>query len=499
MNNMNAFEKAAKSWPNKWPSTNVAAGVLHLQLVDHDKGTVTAMQELIKGSKDRNVVLSNRLTVVEAASSVILAFDEYVPEETSYQPMWPMAMVDPEGYASLMAEDPVFGMLTISSLMLEGLPGMAALAMVGESTLDLLYTGALTMTDTVIADLKTLTGESIGERVNIGDLVSKEFKELSNDQQKEILTVFEKDDASKQRYIVSSASNIINATLYTGKIDYLTLSELKQWVSELEKENELPPSDLGESRGPESLETSEIEESLTEDDAIVESMPDEVVTVASSVIDSDLEQIVQGKTPFDESEAGLSFLVATSGTKEAKRHAFIQKIFAAAESSKVVNKSVIPAEWVVTIAAIESSWGEQMPKASNNVFGIKATNWNGESTVAETQEVIDGKRITINDSFRSYKSLAQAVNDLYSVLNHSRYQPVRDIAASWDGDMSLGQEIGDAFHKAGYATDPNYGKLWKGVLGGRSFMRYLPNEFRDDVTRLVSKSYSNFTQGETIA
>ena len=110
-----------------------------------------------------------------------------------------------------------------------------------------------------------------------------------------------------------------------------------------------------------------------------------------------------------------------------------------ATASGAIYPDLVAAQW-----ALESGWGKHT-SGKNNYFGIK-----GPGTTATTQEVINGKTITIQDEFVDFRSLGECVEYLvdrwhrdwkeYKVTNNAKN---RDDAARW-------------LVKEGYATDPAY-------------------------------------------
>ena len=101
-------------------------------------------------------------------------------------------------------------------------------------------------------------------------------------------------------------------------------------------------------------------------------------------------------------------------------------------------------------AALETGWGRSV--VGNNVFGIKAgPSWSGAVVKAATHEVQNGGTVTRTDSFRSYASLPEAVQDFASLIaNSDRYRQAlgaADNAAAYASALAAG----------GYATDSAYG------------------------------------------
>lgn len=103
------------------------------------------------------------------------------------------------------------------------------------------------------------------------------------------------------------------------------------------------------------------------------------------------------------------------------------------------------AKYLVAQSALESNWGKSQ-SGKFNFGGIK-----GKGTIRKTREVINGKSIHINDSFRDFKDINDYANYHVSLLNNKRYQ------AFSGGDFI------DRVVKGGYATDPNYKKALSNV------------------------------------
>lgn len=142
----------------------------------------------------------------------------------------------------------------------------------------------------------------------------------------------------------------------------------------------------------------------------------------------------------------------------------------------------VPALAVLAQAALETGWGEHAP--GNMFFGIKATPaWKGKRQLITTTEVhstrnatypevisivqrSDGKyQYRVKDWFRAYDTAAESFADHGRFL---RAQP-RYKAAFETTDARV---FVDRIAAAGYATDPNYGKILKQIIG--SLEKYLP-------------------------
>lgn len=105
-------------------------------------------------------------------------------------------------------------------------------------------------------------------------------------------------------------------------------------------------------------------------------------------------------------------------------------------------------------AILESNWGQSgLSKNYNNYYGIKG-NTSQPSKYMKTQEFVNGKWITITDSFRVYRSWQESMRDHSLLLvngtnwNPNQYQKVLQ--------SSNYKQAAVALYNAGYATDPGY-------------------------------------------
>lgn len=102
-----------------------------------------------------------------------------------------------------------------------------------------------------------------------------------------------------------------------------------------------------------------------------------------------------------------------------------------------VNPNIIIAQ-----AAHETGWGRHAP--NNNYFGIK-----GKGGIFTTTEYVNGKPVTITDSFRGYRNMEDSVKGYADfILGNKRYKNAIGLN---DPEAYI-----NAIAQAGYATDPNY-------------------------------------------
>lgn len=140
--------------------------------------------------------------------------------------------------------------------------------------------------------------------------------------------------------------------------------------------------------------------------------------------------------------ASVPQTVDISGDKQT----FIQSLLPAAIEEGA--RTGVDPRIIVAQAAQETGWGKSAP--GNNYFGIKSHGQSGGQTLA-TNEVIDGKTVRINDSFRQFASPADSVKGYGDfILQNPRYKPLRE-AQGIDAQLQ-------ALQASGYATDPNYSR-----------------------------------------
>lgn len=101
---------------------------------------------------------------------------------------------------------------------------------------------------------------------------------------------------------------------------------------------------------------------------------------------------------------------------------------------------VVAAQW-----ALESGYGKFL-SGKNNFFGIKGT----PGTTKETKEFLNGKWVTITDTFKDYTTPEACIEDLIR-LWYKDYKGFKGVnrATSWEECCKLLQ-------REGYATDPTY-------------------------------------------
>lgn len=114
-----------------------------------------------------------------------------------------------------------------------------------------------------------------------------------------------------------------------------------------------------------------------------------------------------------------------------------------------MKRTGVPASVTLAQAALETGWGKSTIGDAKNLFGIKGRGPAGSITVP-TREYINGRYVTINDSFRKYHTWGESIDDHSKLLSqNSRYAPAMAVKNNADA-------FARAIHKAGYATSPTY-------------------------------------------
>ncbi|MCR5537286.1 MAG: glucosaminidase domain-containing protein [Succinivibrio sp.] len=119
---------------------------------------------------------------------------------------------------------------------------------------------------------------------------------------------------------------------------------------------------------------------------------------------------------------------------------------------------------LVAQAALETGWGQHVPKG-NNYYGIKADRrWQGEAESLSSPEFVDGKMVKEVSKFRKYSDVLASMKDYISFIKgNQRYANAVD--KSFDPDHYF-----DEIQKAGYATDPQYAAKLKNISRQIAFM-----------------------------
>lgn len=153
---------------------------------------------------------------------------------------------------------------------------------------------------------------------------------------------------------------------------------------------------------------------------------------------------------------------STNTARPANVTVFINKTLADAKSIKIKYK--IPVSVLISQAALESGWGRHVK--DNAYFGIKAHNSSGATTSFKTTEFVNGKKVSISDSFRAYKNFRESAEDYGKFLTtNPRYK-------SAFLHSKNPEKFAEAIHAAGYATDPQYSNKLKSIISKYNLSEY---------------------------
>ncbi|WP_312957802.1 flagellar assembly peptidoglycan hydrolase FlgJ [Stutzerimonas nitrititolerans] len=129
-------------------------------------------------------------------------------------------------------------------------------------------------------------------------------------------------------------------------------------------------------------------------------------------------------------------------------------------AEKAAERLGVEARFLVAQAALETGWGKSMIRQqdgsnSHNLFGIKATGWQGASATVMTTEYVNGKATREKAGFRAYDSFEQSFNDYVRLLeSNDRYSKAIQVASTTGDSERFVSEL----QRAGYATDPQYAR-----------------------------------------
>ena len=114
-------------------------------------------------------------------------------------------------------------------------------------------------------------------------------------------------------------------------------------------------------------------------------------------------------------------------------------------------RSNIPASIIMAQAIFESNWGESdLARRSNNHFGVKASNWDGQVEYAKDDDRDKNGRL-VSSKFRKYETVQQSYMDHTDFLrSNDRY----GVLFSYDRTDYKDWAIGLA--RCGYATQAGY-------------------------------------------
>lgn len=132
----------------------------------------------------------------------------------------------------------------------------------------------------------------------------------------------------------------------------------------------------------------------------------------------------------------------------------------AAKLAGIKQPEIIAAQW-----ALESAWGARQT-GRYNYWGVKAGNGDPnnkeEGSIHWTREVVNGKSVRMQQKFKDYDSLVDAMKDRqeFTSRKNGRYDK------AGYADAVTPSQAAEALQRGGYATDPKYADKLKSILRG---------------------------------
>lgn len=145
---------------------------------------------------------------------------------------------------------------------------------------------------------------------------------------------------------------------------------------------------------------------------------------------------------------------------------FIEKI-AAAVKKYAPEYGIKVYSPIIAQAILESAWGGSKLAGYHNYFGLKAgKTYKGKTVDFKTKEEVEGKTVTITDTFRAFDTLEDGVKGYFDFINTARYKSLKGIT---DPKKYL-----EAIKAAGYATASNYVSSVYSVIEKNNLTQYDP-------------------------
>ncbi|MCI2246310.1 flagellar assembly peptidoglycan hydrolase FlgJ [Xanthomonas sp. PPL568] len=182
---------------------------------------------------------------------------------------------------------------------------------------------------------------------------------------------------------------------------------------------------------------------------------------------SNVQAAADSGNAIDPSAAAAANAAAAS-LGERTPEGFVAKIWNHAQ--KAAQELGVDARALVAQAALETGWGRRGISrgdgaSSNNLFGIKATGWDGDRVTTGTHEYVDGVKQSQTADFRAYSSPAESFADYVRLLKtNPRYQQALKAGTDIRG-------FAQGLQRAGYATDPAYAAKIAAIAGGPTIGR----------------------------
>lgn len=276
--------------------------------------------------------------------------------------------------------------------------------------------------------LSTITGEPESEKIDVkNDAIFKELSKAIDDKKKIITSIAYDEEIAFDKEHLSIEATTKEKEEFKRKLDAKT-QKIREELSDLEDKKTNREKELKKK------EDSRIIEEAKKADAAYEKRQQETRSATTR------------STPETSSNKGTK-----PAAKERKE--FYDKMYEVllteAKKAKLENPESV-AHLGASQSSLETGYGKSLA-GGNNYFGIKAKAGQKSSSVS-TQEFVNGKMVTVNDSFRKYNddSGKESAADYIKFLQeNARYKKV--LAAKTKEEAIREQA------KTGYATDPAYG------------------------------------------
>jgi flagellum-specific peptidoglycan hydrolase FlgJ len=171
---------------------------------------------------------------------------------------------------------------------------------------------------------------------------------------------------------------------------------------------------------------------------------------AGSDPESEADQIALAEAKRKAREGGGGGGKPSTAGMPASKAAFIDKAWPLAV--KASQQTGVAPEVILAQAGLESNWGRSAP--NNNYFGIK-----GKGGSFQTQEFVNGRMVTMNQSFAGYGSMEESFQGYADFINRNKRYAALKQGGSLEAQTA-------ALQASGYATDPNYGGKVLGIARG---------------------------------
>lgn len=136
---------------------------------------------------------------------------------------------------------------------------------------------------------------------------------------------------------------------------------------------------------------------------------------------------------------------------------------------------------VAAQAILESEWGKSgLALQGNNLFGIKAHGWAGETIEMPTKEYRNGQLVPATAQWRKYNSWSDSVEDhgLFFVEN-KRYSTLLN-----EKDYKKAAIL---VKESGYATDPDYSSKLLQIIEGNKLYQWDEEAFNHEIKKATNQ------------